>query len=135
MKVHFTARGHPNILATHKSTIEITKAADLSLEGDCILGVEADFSLEQLQPLLRHKRIQVALEVEGMREIIHAKVNLHFRDTKEIVIRKTAFLSERTLGIQADKAAKDLSRAFVRKLKNPDAVLRVEVSADSVTLF
>jgi len=36
-----------------------------------------------------------------------------------MVLRKSDFPSDRTLGIHADKAAKDLSRDLVEKLKNP----------------
>jgi hypothetical protein len=36
-----------------------------------------------------------------------------------MVLRKGDFPSDRTLGLHSDKAAKDLSRELVEKLKNP----------------
>ena len=45
MSYSFTAYGHKNILATHKTTIEFTKDKELSLKGNCIVGVRADFDL------------------------------------------------------------------------------------------
>ena len=41
----FNAYGHPNILGTHKTTFEFTKDNELTLNGDCIVGVKADFEL------------------------------------------------------------------------------------------
>jgi hypothetical protein len=35
------------------------------------------------------------------------------------VIRKSDYISNRTLAIRSDKAAQDLSRDLVQKLKNP----------------
>ncbi len=43
MKYTFTAQGHPNILATHKTTLEITKDTEVTGEGGCIIAVKADF--------------------------------------------------------------------------------------------
>jgi hypothetical protein len=36
------AVGHPNVLATHEKTIEITKEDFLTPTGDCIIGINAD---------------------------------------------------------------------------------------------
>ena len=45
------------------------------------------------------------------------EVNPDFNDNKEIVIRKGHFLSKRTLGIRADKSARDIKREIVELLK------------------
>ena len=42
-KYNFTVRGHNNVLALHKNTVEFTKDKELTLNGDCILGVDANF--------------------------------------------------------------------------------------------
>ena len=39
----FSARGHENIRGVHKTTFEFTKEKELTLKGDCIIGVNADF--------------------------------------------------------------------------------------------
>ena len=53
MEYSFNCYGHENITARHKTTLEFTKDRDLSLKGDCIIGVKADFSLPQLKNLIK----------------------------------------------------------------------------------
>ena len=50
MQYKFKAYGHPNITAKHKTTLEFTKDKELSLRGDCIVGVKSDFEL----PLIKN---------------------------------------------------------------------------------
>ena len=126
--IKFKAFGHKNILGTHAKTLEITKDRELTTKGDCIIGVNSDFSFPELKKVLKAKKIKLILEVDGLKEEITAIPNPDFSSSTELVIRKTDFLSERTLAIKADKAVKDLSRDFVEKLKNPDSVLKVFVS-------
>ena len=47
----FTAYGHPYITATHKNTFEFTREKHLTLKGDCIIGVNVDYTLAELQKL------------------------------------------------------------------------------------
>ena len=54
MKYKFHAYGHPNILATHKTTLEFTKDSELSLKGDCIVGVKADFDLNEIKKFVKN---------------------------------------------------------------------------------
>ena len=63
------ARGHENIKATHKTTMEITKDPYLTPRGDCIIAVKAN------------------------------------------------------------KAALDLSRRLIEKLKNPKSVVKITLTA------
>ena len=126
--IKFKAFGHKNILGTHAKTLEITKDRELTTKGDCIIGVNSDFSFPELKKVLKAKKIKLILEVDGLKEEITAIPNPDFSSSTELVIRKTDFLSERTLAIKADKGVKDLSRDFVEKLKNPDSVLKVFVS-------
>ena len=51
----FSCYGHKNILATHKNTLEFTKDEQLSLKGDCIVGVKADYELRELKKFLKNK--------------------------------------------------------------------------------
>ncbi len=53
MKYSFICYGHKNITAKHKTTLEFTKERDLSLKGDCIVGVKADFDLLQLRKFIK----------------------------------------------------------------------------------
>ncbi|OGM01962.1 hypothetical protein A3K72_00150, partial [Candidatus Woesearchaeota archaeon RBG_13_36_6] len=116
--MQFTAHGHPNIRASHKTTFEFTKDRFLTKTGDCIVGVNADFSLSELKKLLKNKRIKITIKVDKKIEEIIAQPNKGFDSEHEIVIRKTNFVSKRTLAINANKAAIDFDK-IREKLKNP----------------
>jgi hypothetical protein len=45
-----------------------------------------------------------------------------------MVIRKSDYASNRTLGIHADKAAKDLSRELAEKLMNPKQQAKITLT-------
>ncbi|MCK4310440.1 MAG: DUF371 domain-containing protein [Methanomicrobia archaeon] len=127
------ARGHPNIKATHKTTIEITKDSYLTGRGDCILGINADKGLRDLKEFLnqnKKRRIQVDLVVENLVESIRGYLDsrLTFSDENDIVIRKSSYICDRTLMIRADKSAAEINRKIVRKLKEGGKmILRVSV--------
>ena len=134
MQYKFTAYGHENITAKHKTTLEFTKDKDLSLKGDCIIGVKAGFSLNQLKKVinkLKTNKIRIIISLKNkknnkiIKEEIIAEVNPDFDSDREIVIRKSDFRDGRTFAVRADKAVCDLSRDFVNKLKNNSQ--RIEV--------
>ena|SRR3989344_1629514 len=123
MQYKFRAFGHHNILGTHKATLEFTKDGDLSLKGNCIIGVKADFELEKLKEFIRkanNKKITIIIEASGkkFKEKIIAELNPNFNDGNEIVIRKADFASDRTLAIKAHKAAFDLRRELIGYLRH-----------------
>ena len=125
----FGILGHPNILSTHKNTIEFTKDKALTKNGDCILGVKADFDLIKLKKIVnKSSRIKITLEVDNLKEDIIAFTNKKFNDEHEIVIRKSDFISKRTLGIKADKAAVDINREIVQRLRNPSTTGKVIIT-------
>ena len=122
----FHCSGHKNILGTHKNTIEFTKDKDITLQGDCIIGVNADFDEEKLQQLARKTlAVKMLIKADEIQEEVVFHFNPDFSDSHEVVIRKGEFNSKRTLGLRADKAAKDLSRELIRKLKEPSQPVTV----------
>lgn len=123
----FRAYGHPNITATHEKTFEFTKDKELTLKGDCIIGVNADFSLEEIKPLLKAEKIEIIVKIENEKIRSTAKINKTFCDKHEIVVRKTNYLSTRTLAFNADKVAADFL-PLVQKLKNPNTLIEVEIN-------
>ena len=125
--MQFTAHGHKNILATHKTTIEFTKDKDLTKDGNCIVGVGANFNSEEIKPLLKSDRIKITIKAGDSKEEIIAKPNKGFNSEKEMVIRFGDFLSARTLAINADKSAKYLDRRLIEKLKNPEQKIVVVI--------
>ncbi len=121
MQYKFYAYGHPNIQAKHKTTLEFTKDNELSLKGDCIVGVKADFELLKLKQLikrLKNNKITITISTnKKIQEKIFAELNPDFNSNKEFVIRKADFVSERTFAIRANKAAFDLNRDLIDFLK------------------
>ena len=122
MQYTFNAHGHPNILATHKTTLEFTRDSELSLKGDCIVGVRADFELNKIKKIInksKNNKIKILIETENKKinGIIEAELNPNFNDNNEIVIRKTDFASERTLAYRSNKAAFALKMALIDFLK------------------
>ena len=136
MQYKFNAYGHKNILATHKTTLEFTKDNELSLKGDCIVGVKADFELKEIKQFIKNsnnKKISITIKTiskikkyKKIQETIIAEINPNFDDDREFVIRKTDFVSERTFAIKANKAAFDLNKDLINylmKKKNKTAVI------------
>ena len=126
MQYKFTAYGHPNILAAHKAALEFTKDKELSLKGDCIIGVNADFDLGKIKEFIKqsktNKIAEITIEAFGksnkkIKETILAELNPDFDSNKEMVIRKADFVSERTFAIRANKASFGLNRDLIEFLK------------------
>ena len=130
------ARGHPNITATHSTTLEITKGFSLTKMGDCIVAVEATRGLIDLSQDFRkacmsdRSRILVELNVSGMVERIAGRGNhlLTLTDEKDLVIRKSTYVSNRTLMINADKAASDLPRQFIRRVTSASTDIHIRLT-------
>ncbi|MCW4005104.1 MAG: DUF371 domain-containing protein [Candidatus Bathyarchaeota archaeon] len=128
--------GHEKVQATHKSTVEFTKEADLTWQGDCILVVSADKGAADLstefKELLRspQAKLTVQIQVGNLTEQLQAQGSpqLSLTHPNEMVIRKSLFTSERTLAINADKAANDLSRELAKKLQNPKQQAKITLT-------
>ncbi len=121
----FTAWGHPNIRATHEKTFEFTKDEHLTPAGDCIIGVNADFSLDELQELFFYERFKI--KVTAVKTITaEAEINHGFCSDHEIVIRRSNYLSDRTLGISCNKVAADFL-PLIKYLKDPEQKITVEI--------
>jgi len=131
------AHGHENVLSTNKTTFEITKETHLTKRGDCVIAVGSDKGANDLS--LRFKkiaqsesaRIEISIEVDSEVEVINAYGSRHlsFTHPTDLVIRKSDYVCGRTLAIRADKAAKDFSRTFVEKLRNPKQRVKITLTA------
>jgi hypothetical protein len=130
------AYGHKNIQATHKSTLEITREPRLSKKGNCIIAVSAnkavaDLSREFKENLLeKNKKMTILIEVGEVVEVVKAfgGSRLILTDPAEMVVRKSSYVCSRTLAIQSDKAALDLSRKLVEKLRNPKQKVKITLN-------
>lgn len=133
LKDEVFANGHKNIAATHLTTLEITKEEHLSRRGDCIIAVAADKSLndlsEEFKECLRKSSAKLTLTIKANE--ITAQINaygspkLTLTHPSEMVVRKSSYIDDRTLAINADKAAADLPRKLVEKLRNPKQKARI----------
>ncbi|MEM7819116.1 MAG: DUF371 domain-containing protein, partial [Candidatus Aenigmatarchaeota archaeon] len=52
---------------------------------------------------------------------------LKLSHAEDIVVRKSDFIDNRTLAILANKAACDLKRELVEKLKNPETEIKITI--------
>jgi len=116
------AYGDPNIRATHKTTIEITKDDHLTERGDCILGIRADRGLKDIKNFLdshKGKKLIVEFTVDDLSDRVTGYLDprLSFLDERDIVIRKSSYICKRTLMINANKSAAEIDRSIVRKLR------------------
>lgn len=138
LKEVILARGHENISATHKSTIEITKEAHMSESGDCIIAVSAnkafgDLSSEFKKNLLKdYTGITISVEAGGVTETLSANGSsrLILTHPTDIVVRKSSYVCNRTLAIRASKSARELSRDLIMKLKNSKQDVRITLTME-----
>jgi hypothetical protein len=132
------ANGHENVLSTNKTTLEITKETHLTKKGNCILAVSANKGLADLtsefKEALRkdNARLTVTIETGNIIEIVKASGNpqLILTHPTDMVIRKSSYICDRTLAIQADKAAVDVSRKLVEKLTNPEQEAKITLTVN-----
>ena len=130
------AFGHANIQATHKSTLEITKEAELSRRGDCIIAVSAHKAMRDLRSEFKENlrkenaKITMLIEAGDIVEVVNAfgSVRLILTHPTDMVVRKSNYICNRTLAIRADKAACDLSRRLVEKLKNQKQKVKITLT-------
>ena len=133
LKDEVFANGHKNIAATHLTTLEITKEIHLSRRGDCIIAVAADKSLadlsEEFKESLRKSsaKLTLIIEANGITAQINAygSSKLTLTHPSDMVVRKSSYIDDRTLAINADKAAAGLPRKLVEKLRNPKQKVRI----------
>ncbi len=139
VKEVITFSGHPMVSSLHPTTIEITTEDHLTLRGDCIVGVSAEKGCLQLdehtKEALRSAGAHVSFKIraEGEEFTFNAwgDPGLELSNPNDIVIRKSGFLSDRTLAVGASAAAIDLPRSLVSRLKRPDTVGRLEIEVSS----
>jgi hypothetical protein len=131
------ACGHENVRATHRTTLEITKEPHLSAEGTCIIAVSANKALADLSSEFRNlmrqsnAELTVLLEAGKTVDLLNARGSsrLTLSHPTDMVIRKSDYFCDRTLAIKADKAACDLSRDLLAKLKTEGQRVKIILTA------
>ena len=127
------ALGHENIQAIHPSTLMFTKDKHVSETGDCIVAIALDKAVADLSPEFKNKlknpkaKLTILIEADGLKEQINASGSpkLILSHPTDMVVRKSDYICNRTLAINADKASKELPRALVEKLKDPKQEVKI----------
>jgi hypothetical protein len=122
MTVRF--RGHPNVLATNRMTLEVTREDFLTLRGDCILGIGADLACKDLTDEAKavicndDSRLRFVIDVEGKVFEFGASGSglLTLTHPLSMVIRRSTYSSPRTLAVKSTAAACDVPRPMVAEL-------------------
>ncbi len=134
----FYAHGHKEVRATHPTTLEITKEEKLTSRGDCIVAVGSlkgalDLS-EKFKEIAKDSetKIILTLEADGLVEVIrgYGDQKLSFTHPTDLVVRKSTYTCPRTIMVKADKAAANLSRKFVLKVRKPETKITVRLVAE-----
>jgi hypothetical protein len=134
-RVKFNAYGHENVVGEHKTTVELTSEDHLTRRGTCIVGVSADITLDQLDQLIKRlasspsTRITLRMWANGLKEEVTGtgSSGLTYTDSTSMVARTSTYTCGRTLMVNADKAASDLSRDFIDRLKVGGALIKCEL--------
>jgi hypothetical protein len=132
-----TARGHQAIKAVHPTTFELTKDSYLTERGDCIIGVNLDKAVSELDPDFRKALkkstsiVILVLRVDNLVDVVIAQghEDLILSDDRRIIVRKSSYIDSATLAINANKSSRNIRRDLVEKLRDPQAVLTVDIYA------
>ncbi len=124
----FRAWGHPNIRASHRTTLMITKEEEVTPRGDCVVAVAAEKGLKdlssQVKEAIRREGAKISLFLEA--EDLIFKVSgfgdprLPLSHPTDIVVRKSGYICGRTLMVKADKAASDIPSPLLKLLRKVD---------------
>jgi len=133
--VRFRAYGHENVIGEHKTTVELTSEDHLTRRGSCIVGISSDLTLEKLDSKIKEMatksstKIVLRMSVDGLTEEVTGtgSPGLTYTDPISMVARTSTFECSRTLMVNADKAASDLNRDFVDRVKASNAVIECEL--------
>lgn len=124
MEERIVARGHDNVTATHESTVEVTTDDYLTPAGDCIVGIDADRSPAAFDPEFRSacrhadSTITMTLRAGGITDRIVGRGDpeLALTSDRSLVARTSTYIDDRTVLVDADRAATALDRGLVSAL-------------------
>lgn len=118
------AVGHENVTGAHESTLELTSDDYLTPAGDCIVGIEADRVPADFDSAFvvacqdGDAEITATLETDNYEVEVTGRghPDLSFENDRSLVIRTSEYVDDRTVMIDAEIAAADLSRDLVDAL-------------------
>ena len=138
MEEEITFQGHKNVLSLHSRTIEITKDANLTRKGDCILGVSANKACNDLNSSIKNRLkttgtvVKISIIVEPFEFLLsgYGSNTLEISHGHDIVLRKSKYVDSRTLAVSCDKSAFDIPRNLVTLLTNAETKGMMKISVE-----
>ena len=118
------AVGHEHVRGTHTSTLEITTDEYLTPAGDCIVGIGADRAPDSFAQgftelcATPEATISCTLAVGDSSAVVTGRGDprLTLASDRSLVLRTSQYVDDRTLMIEADRAASDLPRSMINQL-------------------
>ncbi len=124
--VRLRCAGHPNIRASHDSTLELASAEDITTRATCVVGVRAQ--IVEGTPFQIAGPVTVTLDAGGARQSFAATANpLLDSGADGLVVRRSSARLDDTLATEAQIAASDLDRVIAETMRDPCSVLSVTV--------
>ena len=138
MQFIFQARGHPAVTSTHRTTLELTTESHMTRSGNCIVGVGSSASLGDLPPAVKAAlinedcKVHLTLRVGSHSFTIDGRgaLDLTLSHPTDIVVRRSTYVSDRTLMISANRSAADVPRPLMRLLQDPAQRIIVELMTE-----
>ncbi len=136
VSVSFTAKGHPNVRSSHETTFMTTKEPDLSLRGDCIIAVSADYGLADLpvevKALARDPETKITFLLDvgsySFTATGYGHPDLEYTNPIDMVARRSSYTCGRTLMINSDNTSKDIPKEIVKSLQDPTTVVKITLT-------
>ena len=120
------AFGHSNVLASHRTTLELTTEKFLTKRGNCILGINStksvsNFSLPLKKAIQAGKKIKVEIQAGPYRDFFIGIGNskLTLTNGVSMVFRISDYISDRTALIKCSKGSILLNRNLISYLQDP----------------
>lgn len=117
-------KGHPNMRATHPTTLAATREPEVSRTGDCFIMVSADKAPSALSEGFKNAarnrvKILVRIIVEDLEDSFecYGGPALSFKDGCTMIFRRSSYVCDKTVGVKSNKSARDISRSIVSRLR------------------
>ncbi|ABP94920.1 MULTISPECIES: DUF371 domain-containing protein [Metallosphaera] len=132
-----TCFGHENVLAKHRTTLEITRENFLTKRGDCIICINSDKGAlhlsNEVKDILRNEGYgYLVIMKDGFMDMVMGRGSrdLPFSSDIKMIVRKSDFISDGTILIKANKSARDLRRDLIPRLRQGEIKVLLVASQD-----
>jgi hypothetical protein len=130
-------RGHALVQALHKTTFEVTRDCELTLSGDCIIGVCADKGAADLDEAFKRILADDRAHLTTRLTVGEESIEIRSRGSScftldhptDLVWRRSGFVCGRTVGIHSDYVAGTIPRSLIDRLRRGDELV-VELTAE-----